>query len=930
VNELELFAAIAGADPAERASLLDRECAGDPAKRDRLEALLRAHDRPDSLLDRPAVAPHEPDTATTRTIRLEGGAAAEVEVSLGFLAPPTRPDSLGRLGHYEVLQVLGRGSFGIVFKAFDESLHRVVAVKVLSPEMAATSPARKRFLREARASAPIRHENVVQVYAIEEAPLPYIVMEFIPGRTLQDLLDCTGPLDIAEVIRIGTQIARGLAAAHERGLVHRDIKPANILLEGGVDWRVKITDFGLARSVDDASMTASGVVAGTPLYMSPEQARGETLDHHADLFSLGSVLYTMCAGHPPFRANSTLAVLKRVCDDVPRPIPEIIPETPHWLCDLIAKLHAKNPDERFQSAKEVADLLAKGAAEPPPPKAELVPAHPTGPRRSNRGLTVAAGVLVLAVVAIFAATQGNKQPDRAGTKATEVGVKKLAAVLPQRTIEWDGGVIEPKAATPIEAEQRKALEWVLSVGGTVDLLVGSPLRPVRLEGRVPDGRAFGYRILLSNIKAVDDAALEDLRPMSLVGSDNGIALDGTSITDAGLARLAEFRGLAAVQYLSLNNTSITDAGVAHLKRFPAFRNGGLSGTQVTDAGLKHLCDGPVLNQLNLAGLAVTDAGLAHLARCKTLTIAWLNGTKVTEGGVKKLAAALPQCKIVWDGGTIEPKVVADPDRKVAEYVLAIGGEVGLNDQRLESILKPGDPLPPEPFRLVYVDLSANPKVTDAGLAVFKGCKNVLTINLYRTPVTNTGLAHLEDCKNLTALNLTRTAVTDAGLAVFKGCEKLELLQLDCRQVGDQGVANFANCKSLTRLGLNGTQVTDAGLALFRDCTKLQEVSVQGTKITGAGLVALKGCPELRLIGLNETPVGDDDLTHFNQWKFLRELHLHSTPVTDVGLDHLMGCKNLKVLQLQKTKVTAEGVKKFAAALPQCKIEWDGGVIEPKK
>src|SRR5262249_27095733 len=138
------------AAPAERAKYLDGACDGDPGVRSRVEALLRAHDQPDSLLDAPAVDPHGPESAATRTFGDEGSGEAGDEIPLGFLAPPGRPDSLGRIGHYEVLQLLGHGGFGIVFRAFDEVLHRVVAVKVLSPQLAATSPARKRFLREAR------------------------------------------------------------------------------------------------------------------------------------------------------------------------------------------------------------------------------------------------------------------------------------------------------------------------------------------------------------------------------------------------------------------------------------------------------------------------------------------------------------------------------------------------------------------------------------------------------------------------------------------------------------------------------------------------------------------------------------------------------------------------------------------------------------
>ena len=248
-----------------------------------------------------------------------------------------------------MLEIIGEGGFGIVMKAFDDVLHRVVAIKIMTAEMAATSPARKRFLREARASAAIRQENVVQIYAVEERPIPYLVMEYIPGKSLQQILDENGPLDVENVLRIGCQVARGLAAAHEMGLIHRDIKPANILVERNLAVSAKLTDFGLARAVDDASLTSSGIVAGTPMYMSPEQARGDVIDHRSDLFSLGSVLYVLTSGRPPFRAASSFAVLRRVEEDIPRSIREIIPETPYWLCQFIEKLHAKAPAAQFQS-----------------------------------------------------------------------------------------------------------------------------------------------------------------------------------------------------------------------------------------------------------------------------------------------------------------------------------------------------------------------------------------------------------------------------------------------------------------------------------------------------------------------------------------------------------------------------------------------------
>jgi serine/threonine protein kinase len=411
-------------DPVARSAYLDGACAGDTLLRARVEALLRAHDQPDSLLDVPAVETPDPADGPTRAYREPGAEpgdgpthtqgtdaadTSDTADALAYLAPAQRPDSLGRIGHYEVLEVLGRGGFGVVFRAFDDVLQRVVAVKALAPSMAVTSPARKRFLREARTSAQVRHENVVQVYEVAEQPLPYLVMEFIPGESLQQRLDRTGPLEVPEVLRVVRQVAEGLAAAHEKGLIHRDIKPANVLIESGPQARAKITDFGLARAADDASLTRSGTVAGTPMYMAPEQARGESLDHRADLFSLGSVMYAILTGRPPFRAENTPAVLKRVADDTPRPIREVIPEVPEWLCRIVGKLHAKSPEERFQTAREVADVLADCEKQLQAHGAlkdySRIPGGNPNPRRIGRKWKWAAAIiLVLAAVgAVYAA-----------------------------------------------------------------------------------------------------------------------------------------------------------------------------------------------------------------------------------------------------------------------------------------------------------------------------------------------------------------------------------------------------------------------------------------------------------------------------------------------------------------------------------------------
>ena len=346
------LAAIEGHTPEQWPAFLDQACAGDALLRCEVEKLLQARSEMGSF--------HEAPRASATEAEALGG--DDRDASLDFLASSEKADSLGRLGHYEIFEVIGRGGMGVVLRAFDDKLHRVVAIKVMAAQLAANAAARKRFAREAQAQAAVSHDHVVTIHAVDEMNgLPYLVMQYVSGMSLQERLDRGGPLQLVEIVRIGMQTAAGLAAAHAQGLIHRDIKPANILLENGVE-RVKITDFGLARAATDASLTQSGVVSGTPHHMSPEQAEGKPVDHRSDLFSLGSVLYAMCTGRAPFRASGPMAILKRVCEETPTPIREINAEIPDWLAAIVARLHAKDRAERFSSAAEVAELLGRHLA----------------------------------------------------------------------------------------------------------------------------------------------------------------------------------------------------------------------------------------------------------------------------------------------------------------------------------------------------------------------------------------------------------------------------------------------------------------------------------------------------------------------------------------------------------------------------------------
>ena len=256
------------------------------------------------------------------------------------------------------------------------------------------------------------HENVIDIYGVAESNgLPYLVMPYARGQSLQKRIDERGPLPVVEVLRIGSQIATGLAAAHQQGLVHRDIKPANILLSDGIE-RLVITDFGLARAVDDASVTRTGVIAGTPQYMSPEQARGDAIDHRSDLFSLGSVLYTACTGRVPFRAESAYGILRRITDNEPRPIREIHPQIPDWLCRVIEKLHSKSSDDRYATAEEVSDLLQRCLVHEHSPNTPLPAELQAASTLRWPGRKLAAVIVAAAVVLIAIALQvGTADPN---------------------------------------------------------------------------------------------------------------------------------------------------------------------------------------------------------------------------------------------------------------------------------------------------------------------------------------------------------------------------------------------------------------------------------------------------------------------------------------------------------------------------------------
>lgn len=400
-----------------------------------------------------------------------------LESILRLLGPTDDPHMLGRIGSYEVVGVIGRGGMGVVFKAYEGALNRFVAIKMLLPHLAASGAARKRFAREGKAAAAVIDDNVMPIYSVAEwQGVPYLVTQHSRGATLEKRIRDQGPLELKEILRIGMQTARGLAAAHAQGLVHRDVKPSNILLDGTVE-RALLTDFGLARAVDDSSITRTGIIAGTPQYMSPEQARGGSVDARSDLFGLGCVLYAMCTGRPPFRAESSYAILRMITDDEPRSIREINPDIPEWLCLLISRLMAKSPDARFGNALEVAALLEQCLAHVQQPTSVPLPAslvsHATGRRSifnvTRKGMITMIGTIGMTLLGMVL-WQATEAPDISGQwTSDEWGIVVLDAKGPG---QYEGTIAAPVKGQSAEGEDSGSSAGT-TLGGSSGVLPGT-------------------------------------------------------------------------------------------------------------------------------------------------------------------------------------------------------------------------------------------------------------------------------------------------------------------------------------------------------------------------------------------------------------------------------------------------------------------------
>jgi serine/threonine protein kinase len=565
-----------------------------------------------------------------------------------FLAPPERPDEIGRLGPYRVLAVLAQGGMGVVFRGHDPALDRPVALKAMLPGMAAVPNARERFLREARAAAALKHPHVVTIFQVgEDRGVPFLAMEFLEGEPLDTRIRREGRLPLAEVLRIGRETALALAAAHARGLVHRDVKPANLWLESVGDSlcesqptrsasglpSVKVLDFGLAwTQADQAHLTQSGLIVGTPAYMAPEQAEGKPVNPRCDLFSLGCVLYQMCTGSLPFHGASTIAVLRALALHEPPPVGELRPETPRELSALVVRLLAKNPEGRPASAEEVAEELH--ALEQLPTRS-ILPKPKARPARKSRKLLVAiaGAALALALMLVLWPTPHGTVRIESDDPAVEVvfgkdgptikGADKEPITLRAGehgvvikrgdfTFEADKLVLKKGAALTLKVELLRGKVQVLQDGQVVAAQT-IPLPAPPPGGKRGDPLAGWLQEVAAlpaeeQVKAVA-AKLKDLNP-GFDGQvtrtiEGGVVTHFSFLTDH-VTNITPLRALTGVTTLDLSGSNWGKGQLADLEPLRGMRL-----TRLSFFASKGVADlsplaGMKLASLDCSGTAVTD------------------------------------------------------------------------------------------------------------------------------------------------------------------------------------------------------------------------------------------------------------------------------------------------------------------------------------
>lgn len=766
----ELFFKATTLPAKDRLAFAAMTCADNAVMQRDLLRLLESDDESNSFLDRPLKLEREllVDLKLIDTRSEEANPLSELH---GVLEPSKSKDSIGKIGHFEVHEILGQGASSTVLKATDHKLRRTVVLKVLSSKLAKDSFSKERFIQEARIAAGITHQNLVAIYHVEDqCDRPFIVMEDFNAISLEEYLASRPLLSLEEAVEIAIKICKGLSRVHAGGIVHRDLKPGNILIQRDTG-EIKITDFGIAKVVnrhEDPALTLDDQVLGTPKYMSPEQFLGEELDARSDLFSLGSILYRMLTRKDPFDGHNSRSILSKLVNTIPTPVHELVPQIPLWLSDLVAKLHSRNPADRYQTAEDVLAACDAGRMQAEKAQAtdQMVQAgadRSTEFRRFPESFSLFIGRFTFRRICMF--------------MTPPLIVLLLGVLLKLQTASGELVVIcdDPSAVVTVKASQGtethllqmaigennrmflKSGAWEISItGAEADEYVISPNEIQVVRGGVTqvkisrksnsDSGDRGAIAVARKRKTPVDPATEALLnrgAVLVVHSGNFEETYCTSIAD-----LPDTDFDVHSIYLGDRSSWNLPLDFELLGKFPKVVLLDFSGTEFSDANLSQLGQFRQLEAVDLRDTEVTDAGMAILSNNSSVLSLALDGTAVGIDGLHALSRMRSLGNLTLSGAMI-------------------------NDEAMRVISE---------FPNLYALSCTNCKITDVGIQHLSNRRVWQVLTFYGTNITDAGIKLVSGFKELRSLNLENNVrITD--VCVDDLLKISSLAEIDVRRTG---------------------------------------------------------------------------------------------------------------------------------------------------